>query len=406
MAGSAMRRAAWALCWAAGAVAMVPCAQTAAVAGEAAAPQSMSATTSTSPATLRLEHIELDLTRGRLIVSSEVCLRQGQLELLLCLEQTKDYESILRTQAKPSDIHAAMLAMGLMPGLPVRRANADGTGPVLPPQGPGLRISLRWRDAGGTMREAPAACWLAARGNQAPPCEWVFVGSQILPQGAYQADLEGEIISVSNFPSSVIDVPFESTTANARLEYAANTDAIPAVGTKVDVVIEAVAGAAQSPYARAMVQIGPRGDLLADGQPVEAAALSQWAAALVAAHPKAQVVVRSSGLAMVGDLHEVRLQLRQAGVSDVREEVVPAPPAAVLRTEAHVRARLAWWQGRFANAAELVRDPAQAAGEEAVLAAQRSAELAQMRDLLGQYVERLNELTTKYCTSTRPASQP
>jgi len=48
----------------------------------------------------------------------------GPLELLVCRGRppSKEYESIMDTQASPSDLHAALLVLGLTPGKPARTA--------------------------------------------------------------------------------------------------------------------------------------------------------------------------------------------------------------------------------------------------------------------------------------------
>ena len=355
---------------------------------------------------LRLEHLRVDLERRQVVVQAEVCLRQGLLELLLCKAGTKDYESILRTPARPSDIHAAMLALGLSPGLPVQRATRDGLAVVLPPRGPGLSVTLRWTDAQGQVRQADAASWLSARSCRAVPQEWVFVGSRVLPDGPYQADMDGDVISVSNFASSVIDVPFESTDANARLEFEANTDAIPPVGTAVEVTIQPLPGAQQSPYARAMVEVYSDGQLLADGQPMAGEALEAWARRLAAAHAQAQVTVRAAGSAPVQHVWQVRRALAEAGVADVREEVIPAAPVWLLRSPADIQGRLTWWRGRFAQASELVRDPADQARAELEDIQRRRSELARLGDLLEQYSRKLGQQVQQHQAASQPAEGP
>ena len=66
---------------------------------------------------------------------------------------------------------------------------------------------------------------------------WVFTGGLfgVDPDGKkyYLANVTGEVFGVSNFPGSVLDVPFESSNDNASLCYEPNTKNIPPIGTKV-----------------------------------------------------------------------------------------------------------------------------------------------------------------------------
>jgi len=83
---------------------------------------------------LKFQNMQVDLTARKITLDTAVCLRQGQLELLLCKNDTKEYESILHTNARPAHLHAALLALGLMPGIAAEwspQAN-DGQGALLP----------------------------------------------------------------------------------------------------------------------------------------------------------------------------------------------------------------------------------------------------------------------------------
>ncbi len=69
--------------------------------------------------------------------------------------------------------------------------------------------------------------------------DWVFAGSQFVreePGGPeYYLAEEGQIISVANFSSSIIDVAMRSSDAEANLLFEAATDQIPPLGTEVTI---------------------------------------------------------------------------------------------------------------------------------------------------------------------------
>jgi hypothetical protein len=50
----------------------------------------------------------------------------------------------------------------------------------------------------------------------------------------------GEVITVSNFPDSMLDVPFKSSKDNVELIFEANTPKIPPLRTPVIVTLEPV----------------------------------------------------------------------------------------------------------------------------------------------------------------------
>ncbi|MEM9702417.1 MAG: YdjY domain-containing protein, partial [Planctomycetota bacterium] len=97
----------------------------------------------------------LDRKNGRTLVKADVCLRRGPLEMLLCLPQTKEHESILKYEGDARTLHAALVAAGLEPGAPV---SFDPR--FAPPKGPILEITLYWTDENGERRQARGQDWV------------------------------------------------------------------------------------------------------------------------------------------------------------------------------------------------------------------------------------------------------
>src|SRR5262249_23036770 len=58
--------------------------------------------------------------KRRVLVQSEVCLREGMLEVFLCREMTKEHESILHANLDARALHAALEAAGAKPGSTVQ----------------------------------------------------------------------------------------------------------------------------------------------------------------------------------------------------------------------------------------------------------------------------------------------
>ena len=99
--------------------------------------------------------VRLDRERGRVLVRAKVVLRRGPLEMLLCLPQTKEHESILSYEGDARTLHAGLVAAGLEPGEPV---SFDPE--FSPPRGPALDLTLYWTGADGAPRTAPARDWV------------------------------------------------------------------------------------------------------------------------------------------------------------------------------------------------------------------------------------------------------
>ena len=276
--------------------------------------------------------MKIDAKDRRITVHASVCLTQGILELLLCKAKSKEYESLLSTAAAPSDVHAALLALGLVPGVPAHNVVIpDVETPItLPPMGAELTVRLRWTDKkSGAVKEVAAGDWLEwskMQKNLAAPKTWVFVGSEITSAGTYGADEDGNIISVSNFVDSVMDVPFESTRKERVVAYRAKTAAIPPVGTAVDVIIEAVANAEHAAHARLTLDVDRTGCVSLNGREIPAEGLMNWAQKFTDDHSKGQVTLRVDGRALAADIPRIQQELRLGGVFDV-EPVILQPPS-------------------------------------------------------------------------------
>jgi hypothetical protein len=168
----------------------------------------------------------------RLIVRARVVLREGALEHLLCLKGTKEHEAILATDAAPYQIQAGLLATGARKGEPVQFVPK-----FIPPTGSPIAIELRWRQDGQT-RTADARDWVRdERAKATLKTDWVFAGSELVnvpgtDKPVFAAD-DGDLITVANFTSAILDLPFASTAADTDRLFVANTDRIPPRGTTV-----------------------------------------------------------------------------------------------------------------------------------------------------------------------------
>ncbi len=97
----------------------------------------------------------IDLKGRRLLVKSEVVLREGLLEMLVCLKQTKEHESILSVDAKAKEIHAGLIALGAEAGSPAKFVPE-----YKPASGQPINIFMTWTDADGKLHRVPAQSWV------------------------------------------------------------------------------------------------------------------------------------------------------------------------------------------------------------------------------------------------------
>ena len=76
--------------------------------------------------------------------------------------------------------------------------------------------------------------------------DWVFGGSKLIPdpedatKPPYYLANQGDVICVCNMDDAMLDLPIPSPKALADRNYEANTDRIPPLDTKVDVIFDVV----------------------------------------------------------------------------------------------------------------------------------------------------------------------
>jgi hypothetical protein len=168
----------------------------------------------------------------RLVVRARVALQDGVLEHLLCRKGTKEHESVLSTEAPARLIHAGLLLTGASPGHPVRFQPK-----FEPPDGSPVAIELEW-EQGGKLKKADARDWVKDQATgKALARDWVFAGSEVFEDPRtrttiYAAD-DGDLITVANFPASILDLPYRSSANDADRGYIAHAERVPVRGTPV-----------------------------------------------------------------------------------------------------------------------------------------------------------------------------
>lgn len=180
--------------------------------------------------------LHVDFAHRVVEVEAAVVLREGPLELLACSVGTKEHESILVTQPRPLYIYQAIGMLGIEPGSPMRYDEKEDR--WSPPTGERLQIDIRYRK-GVEERVAPAASWLVDAKTGQPPkdVQWLFAGSRTFEEDRFGADLEGTVICVVNFDTALICLNALHTADNEALWLAANTQQIPAKGTRCTLLI-------------------------------------------------------------------------------------------------------------------------------------------------------------------------
>lgn len=195
-------------------------------------------------------HISIDAKDRRVDVEAVVCLEEGFLELIACGKDSKEHESVIMVEAKPSHIHAALLLIGAQAGNPAMRKPLDEEGTRwahLPPRGQPVKISLVFTKEGEKPVERPVSDFIAPSEDPSGlreasgeadkfPDTLLFTGSQFHGEGEdrkYIADMSGHVISIATFGDEVFSLSEIHGQENSSLSWRIKPDSLPQLGTKV-----------------------------------------------------------------------------------------------------------------------------------------------------------------------------
>src|SRR5262249_46333057 len=140
-------------------------------------------------------------------------------------------------------IHTALVTAGAKEGKPAKYL-ADK---IQPPTGTKVKISLQYEKKGKLVTES-AGSWIRnAKTGKELKEDWVFAGSgfaknPIDPKkpDIYLANEDGDFICVSNFEDAMLDLPIPSPKDWSERFFEAIPERIPALETKVVVILEPV----------------------------------------------------------------------------------------------------------------------------------------------------------------------
>lgn len=129
------------------------------------------------------------------------------LELFVCSWDSREHESLLATDIKPSQVHAALLLAGAKPGSPAKFQTNDRNELIrTPPTGTPVKVSFHWLKDEEHMTANPVE-WVKhiETDERLTDAGFVFAGSQTSPDRGYLADREGTLISLVVFDINTPD---------------------------------------------------------------------------------------------------------------------------------------------------------------------------------------------------------
>lgn len=192
-------------------------------------------------------HVRMDAARRMIEIDGTVPIRLDDpeapivyLELIACIPNTREHEVLVVTPALPSHVHAALLTLGLTPGVPAEWRLEGGRLIAIPPRGDAVRVELIYDRAEGSAITARPEEWILDRrtGLRPEPVDWVFAGSMESrrPGGPrYAADGEGAVIGLCTFGSEVLAYP-RVVSPEASIDapqWIADAATVPPMNTKV-----------------------------------------------------------------------------------------------------------------------------------------------------------------------------
>ena len=202
---------------------------------------------------VELPGVTVNVKENAVDVASMICLNEGPLEFIACTKNTKEHESLIRTEAKPSHIHAALLLIGAKAGHPAIRKMVGEEEQArfidLPPKGSPIGVSLVITGKDGKKTERLISDFVARinydEETEEPKIEstaeefktFLFAGSHLHgPEGqpkVYLADNSGSVISLSTFGDELLCLPGVHAKVNQALQWEVNPKHVPKVESKV-----------------------------------------------------------------------------------------------------------------------------------------------------------------------------
>ena len=199
---------------------------------------------------LKLPGVKINLDEWSVDVDAEVCLHDGLLELILCVDNTKEHESIFSTKARALHIHTALLLMGSKPGTPAMKKvqiKGEHQWVSVEPSGDDIVLSVVLPSKDGSVKEYPINKFVssATAENQEQgygemkkfPDKFIFSGSHLIAtangQKKYLCEDSGNVISVSTFGDEMVCLSEVTGHDNNKLGWKVNPQLLPKIGDKV-----------------------------------------------------------------------------------------------------------------------------------------------------------------------------
>ncbi len=200
---------------------------------------------------VRLGKVQLDTAKRRARFPAVFNMTEGSLEYVLVGNQGKTHESLLRTEVEPTQLHTAMLLLGVKAGerhpgdAPPAAINADylRTAPAL--QGDPVTITLKWTANGReVICRAEELIFNSQTKATAPVGDWTYNGS-MFDQNKFLAEDDKSFIALVTDPTALANNPRPGHDDDQIWSVA--KEKVPAKDTPVEVILELKPAAPPAP---------------------------------------------------------------------------------------------------------------------------------------------------------------
>lgn len=203
-----------------------------------------------APGIFEIGSVRLDKNTRTVAFPAKVQMTDGLLEYLLVTPEGPVHESLLVSDAKPQDVHIAMLLLGAK-GMERKENNKEperidagflAKAPKL--TGDRIFLSVKWKDADGKEHTTPPERWITRKVfvTRKPTKEvaaedgpWLYTGSYFY-ENRFIAQMDGTFAALVTFPGALINNPREGS--NNDQNWFANTKAVPPAGTPLEFSIK------------------------------------------------------------------------------------------------------------------------------------------------------------------------
>lgn len=147
--------------------------------------------------------VTLDKSTRSISFPATVNLREETVEYVIVHKSGKAHESIFRTEARPQDVHLAMLLLDVKPVM----TNWFGADGKAPPQGEKVWIEVAWADL-YSRHQMPAEDLVLNKetGRTLKRGAWIYNGSNF-SEGMFTAQRDGSILSIHIDPDALMNSP-------------------------------------------------------------------------------------------------------------------------------------------------------------------------------------------------------